>query len=42
MKILITILGFLNGGYMLLDGLFVIFLLQRVTQKFFYFQLSLD
>lgn len=25
MKILITILGFLNGGYMLLDGLFVLF-----------------
>lgn len=25
MKILITILGILNGGYMLLDGLFVIF-----------------
>lgn len=24
MKILITILGFLNGGYMLLDGLFVL------------------
>ena len=24
MKILITILGFLNGGYMLLDGIFVI------------------
>lgn len=25
MKILITILGLLNGGYMLLDGLFVLF-----------------
>jgi len=25
MKILITILGFLNGGYMLLDGIFVMF-----------------
>ena len=24
MKILITILGLLNGGYMLLDGLFVV------------------
>jgi hypothetical protein len=24
MKILITILGFLNGGYMLLDGIFVL------------------
>lgn len=25
MKILITILGFVNGGYMLLDGIFVMF-----------------
>jgi len=25
MKFLITILGFLNGGYMLLDGIFVMF-----------------